>query len=236
MDGLEFTSKLVEHGAWPVLAAYVAVTQRAAIERLVDRINKLKVGSAQADFAARTEEVAEQAEVLEARPVETPNLEPTMLRHVVPDAAAGVEPADSKAARDGERADVEPGASARIERDDRLRASGLIIEEWAALQGTIRQLASSKLGLKTRNLTIAAVLQELGKFGLISTATADSVKDLQKLRNLVAHSQFEPTRESGENFAASCWKVEKRIGEEAAAWRKAVASLEAMAPAQAPAS
>lgn len=234
MDGLEFTSKLIEHGAWPVLAAYVAITHGAAIERLIDRINRLKVGSAQADFAAKAEEVAEKAGVLEARPVETPKLEAALLQHVVRDAVAGFDAANSSQARDaGYPSDHGvQGALDKTARDDQLRASGLIIEEWARLDSSIRQLASSKLGIKTRNLTIAAVLHELNRFGVISDATADSVKDLQKLRNLVAHSQFEPTRESGENFAASCLKVENRIGEEEAAWRKAVASLDAMSSAK----
>ncbi len=55
--------------------------------------------------------------------------------------------------------------------------------------------------------------------GVLSSQTIAIVKALSSLRNQVAHSRFEPTKEAGDQYADSCWKIEKRIGEEEAAWQ-----------------
>jgi hypothetical protein len=225
MDGLEFTSKLIEHGAWPALVVYVAVTQKAGIATLLARMSKFKAPGLEAEFGAKTEAAAERIEERSTKPVEPPKIP---LESVMPDAVGGFAPANAdpvvtataieQSVLDKMFKDNVHQRSERL-RDERLRASGLIIEEWANLEDTIRMLSVRKGFNKANGLPITMLLHELNRLGIISTETADSVRDLQKLRNQVAHTQIEPTREAAENFSASCGKVQKRIAEEEAVWQ-----------------
>ncbi|MCK9685995.1 hypothetical protein [Scleromatobacter humisilvae] len=235
MDWLEFTSKTIGELAWPAVAVYVLVTQKRGIDALLTRMSKLKAGGLEAEFSAKTESTAAKIEVLEARPVEAPKLDAEAIRPPVaqargpgdPHAAgtAGTPPALAGGTQLLFRsylAESQQQREMRL-RDERLRASGLIIEEWTDLEDTVRHLAASH-GL-AKSGQIAAILAELQKLGVLSAQTVAIVKELANLRNQVAHARFEPTEAAGDQYADSCRKIEKRIGEEEAAWQEAAASL-----------
>ena len=243
MDWLEFTSKTIGELAWPAIAVYVVVTQKRGIDALLTRMSKLKAGGLEAEFSARTESTAAKIEVLEARPVEAPKLDAKAIRpqpaqarvEGAPD-AVGV--ATSPLAHAGGTqllfrsylAESQQQREMRL-RDERLRASGLIIEEWTDLEDTLRHLAASH-GLAKSGL-MSSILAELQKLGVLSAQTVAIVKELANLRNQVAHARFEPTKEAGDQYADSCRKIEKRIGEEEAAWQEAAAILKGPAHAEA---
>ena len=234
MDWIEFGSKAIEHLAWPVVVGYVVVTQKKPIAELIDRIKKFKIGSAEAEIGAKTEAAAEKIEERAAKPVEAPKLDPSALEHVVRDADT-FDPSNAKRVLQGIVQGVpEPvhrwprpttHQHAQGRREERLRASGVFIEEWANLEETIQLLAATKGYQDARTTPIPSLIRRLIGIGVISPSTADSIKDLRRLRNQVAHTQIEPTREAAENFADSCWKVEKRLVEEEAAWHEAATKL-----------
>lgn len=234
MDGLEFTSKLIEHGAWPAIAIYVAVTQKDGIKTLLARMSKFKAPGMEAEFGAKAEVAAEKIDERAAKPVEAPKLEPSALEHVVRDAdnlnpknaerlLNNITQAFPEPLRRTPREFLHPHAQRH--REERLRASGFIIEEWANLEETLRLLAATKGYPDARAAPVPSLIRRLVGIGVISPSTAESIKDLRTLRNQVAHTQIEPTREAAENFADSCWKVEKRIVDEEAAWQEAATKL-----------
>lgn len=106
--------------------------------------------------------------------------------------------------------------------DDGFRASGAIIEQWSYLNQVVRSVAINRGISGASTESIDRLLQALHKLGVISTSTANSVKDLQKLRNQVAHSEFEPTKAAGSDFVQACQKVINRIWAEDRAWLDAL--------------
>lgn len=229
MDGLEFTSKLIEHGAWPAIAVYVAVTQKDGIKTLLARMSKFKAPGMEAEFDTKAEKAAEKIDERAATPVAAPKLEPSVVEQVVHD-AEGLDPANARRVLDTLLQRLpeplrRPAKDLHSLHDERLRASGRIIEEWANLDETIRLLGATKGYRDARAVSTSKLINRLVEIGVISPSTAESIKDLRALRNQVAHTQIEPTKEAAENFADSCWKVEKRIIEEEAAWQEAATKL-----------
>jgi hypothetical protein len=53
---------------------------------------------------------------------------------------------------------------------------------------------------------------------IISDETADLIDELQRLRNRVAHTVLEPTKEAAEDYTLSCRKVMTRMVSEEGAW------------------
>lgn len=213
MDGYEFASSLVEHLAWPSVVVFVLVTQKPSVSVLLDRLKKLKWGDKEAEFGDEVKDTLKQASSLSARPVETPtpvvisgggNLPPLTVHSTM----RAIPPATW-------RPPITPK-----HRDERLRASGLIIEEWANLEESIRILAITHGNDKAETEVVSPLLDRLASQKVLSQETVNLIQELRTLRNRVAHSQFEPTREAGEDYAATCWKVEQRIAEEEMAWQR----------------
>lgn len=222
MDWIEFGSRAIEHLAWPAVVMYVVVTQKPGVARLLQRMSKFKAPGLEAEFGAKVEAAAAKTDVLVAEPVEPPRQE--ALERVMADRVDGFEPAaPGPIAGEPREAFGVRGALEKIARDDRLRASGLIIEEWAQLEEMIRSLAASHGGAKTASMR--DLLGNLQKLSVLSPQTASLIGELYTLRNQVAHSRFEPTAETGEQFADSCWKVRQRITSEEAAWQQAISKL-----------
>jgi hypothetical protein len=55
----------------------------------------------------------------------------------------------------------------------------------------------------------------------ISVGTAVLIKDLNQLRNEVAHSKFEPTQDAATSFAETCQRAAQRMSVEYGAWKEA---------------
>jgi hypothetical protein len=215
MDGLEFASIVIKALVWPGVAMYLLVTQKDEVSKLIERINKVKVGAAEASFNEATAGVLNKTAKLVASDVEPPKqLEPA---DVVPLAMqienhTGLVPVNTWRKAISEK-----------ERDERLRASGLIMEEWNDVEESLNELARLHGVGTSSNLTnVTQLLGRLLSAKVISEQTSAVIQDLRRLRNEVAHSKFEPSREAAENYEASCIQVLTRISEEEAAWQEEV--------------
>lgn len=216
MDWIEFGSKAIEHLVWPAVVVYLLRTQKKGIEHLIERIKKVKIGSAEAEISEKAKDVKEQAAELVATPVEPPKQAAIKAAEV---------PLHVKFVAGHSSMHANLSVFAPSERDARLRASGLIIEQWARLESTIRYLLSKVQPLDTLKMPFIEVLRHLQELLVLSPEVAALIRDLRKLRNQVAHSQIEPTTSAAEDFAQTCASVNERIAEEHHAWEQAVGEV-----------
>lgn len=215
MDGLEFTSKLVEHLVWPGVVMYLLVKQKAAVAGLLDRLTGLQWGDKKASFAEKTKAVEAEARVIEATPVQAPNLPAS-------ESKAPASEAPDLAELHGRAAE---GLTARAslaspKRDWRIRASGSILEDWKQVESMIGLLASAHGADPASLPPTELLLIALQSDGVLSSSTLNLVGELHALRNQVAHDgKFEPSREAAESYSVSCQSAIRRMHQEEAAWR-----------------
>lgn len=95
--------------------------------------------------------------------------------------------------------------------DDKLRASGLIITEWNNLEQFLREIAFKAKVLYADSDTAIKLTDRLCRNNFISLETSLVIKELGHLRNQVAHSKLEPTKESADTFAETCRRTMSRV-------------------------
>ena len=76
----------------------------------------------------------------------------------------------------------------------------------------------TEFGSKAYELPISRSVESLRSKRIISDETADLIDDLLSLRNRVAHTFLEPTKEAAEDYTLSCRKVMTRMVSEEGAW------------------
>jgi len=215
MDWLEFWSKDLGEVAWPAVTIYVLHTQKAAVSTLIARIKKGKFGPAEFEIADEVKQLKDRAEVLIAQPIEPPKLTAAQM---APAPVAETEAGQQRPKLmqpEAREVKLKLHAKERLlwdkERatDERLRASGSIIERWAKLEIAIRVLASENKIKSGPN--ILPVIEALAKDGIISDETASIIRGLKRLRNSVAHTTIEPTKTTADDFADICLDVEQRM-------------------------
>jgi hypothetical protein len=245
MDELEFWSNAIEHLAWPSIAAYVVYTQKSAVGELIGRIKSVEGAGFKAELAERASDLKDQATELATKPVEAPKLEGRAVIGAHLQASGAAMATGSATLTRGEQVSASAGYSdtpgednvVRLskwklssivakEPDERMRASGQIIEEWTNLENVIRLLAAEHGVKADSNAKFIEVLKGLMMKYVISDKTYELIRDLRQLRNQVAHSKIEPTRRSGEDYAATCRAVEKRLDNEDSAWHAAASHLD----------
>ncbi len=237
MDWIEFGSNAIEHLVWPSVVAYLLHSQKAAVNELIGRIKKVEgPGGFKAEIADKAKDLKDQAKELAAKPVEQPKLE------AITGTGAGLQAPNMAHGQGTVSAPVEVPDSTDLmaqfeswnrtfhvtspkDRDERLRASGLIIEEWANLEESIRFLAHTHGVKDSREASFGLLLDQLHNQQVLSEDTLVVVMGLRKLRNAVAHSTSEPSKEAAENYANGCWAVEKRIADEELAWQLSMRKL-----------
>jgi len=188
MDGLTFTSKLIDALAWPLAVVILGVMFQEQVKNLLKSVKHAKGAGIELEFGERAEAVAEQAEAV-------PAPQPTAHEPVEPGSQA--------------EADAAYFASLLLKTSLEDRPSAVILESWRNIEGALaiaaraQGLARSKLVNPTATNAGAALLSS----GLLTSEQFELIRSLRDLRNKVAHVQFEPDKRAAMNYYEASQKV-----------------------------
>jgi hypothetical protein len=189
MDGLEFTSNVIGHLAWPVAILFLGFMFREQVRALLAKMKTLKApGGIEADFSMDVAKVAEEAKQVHVEVVAPP---PAGTQFGTPSVKQGPPPQDEKD---------------RLYELIRERPAALIVDAWRDLEKAMLDLIGVKgLYVPPSRLQNPALWPTwLVKDNLISDEIAGLIVELRHLRNRVAHAHdWEPTVTDAINYHTS---------------------------------
>jgi hypothetical protein len=188
MGWMDFTSSLVGHLAWPIAFVVVMVLFRKPLTALLAKLRTWKGFGTEATFG---EALAAAEPTIEAATAEMPQRE-------------------RQFARDPER---------DAERDNFIREieanpSFGIIAAWERIQWIVTDMSATvavATGKSSPPRTIAQQLNLLTDQDAITTDLANGIRELQALRNEVAHASANPTPGQALAYAENAWEIEQLL-------------------------
>ncbi|MFD6029832.1 hypothetical protein ACFWE5_03905 [Cellulosimicrobium funkei] len=176
MTGLEFVDSTIGHVlSWPVIVLVALLVFRKPIRKRIKAIRRAKVGAAEVEFTEKLRDTEENVEQVKSDPAAGPGDE-----------------SDSE-----EREDRARQAEERI-REAEENPSASVLLAWADFEREQRRVAHS-LGISGR-MDARTLEKELRKRGVGNDQYAEAVMDLRKMRNLVAHGEYEPSPGEAANY------------------------------------
>jgi hypothetical protein len=217
MDGLTFTSKMVEELvkllqalAWPSVAVWAIYAFRTEIVSLVPYIRKVKAGGIEAEFAERTKVLREEVKEIEQvePPVVLPTDQPALPPHADQNEIAGQPlPYD----------EVYHSFGFQVVSD---RPAVGILSAWSDVEtglllATRDRLQQPSSGFPSNGPWLDQALAS----GVIRSDLATIIRQLRSLRNEVAHATgFEPSREAVKDYRVTAAYVLKALKKQSKTW------------------
>ena len=206
MDWLEFISSVVGSVAWPSAAVFLGFMFREHVRKLLDKMKSLKAPGIEASFTEKVEEVAVEAKKVEAKKTEEIVVEPT--KTDVPHGAAVEADHDSEYMSNREKYLRWYGGHTVFERE---RPAALVLNAWNSLEMRIKELLSAH-EVHCVGGPDEAIWALYGKpFDVINEQTAGVLQNLLKLRNQVAHVEFEPDRAAALSYVRAARDMEMTL-------------------------
>jgi hypothetical protein len=190
MDWLQFTASVIGSVAWPVAAIALGLIFRAQFRRLLEKMTKFKgPGGIEASFAHEAEAVAAET-----------------AKFGTPTAIQG--PPAAKP-----RAPIRQELAVQYKSEE--RPSAVIVTVWQKIESLIVDLLDLKkidqLPTDMRYWNVSVAIEDLVRANVIEDKTADVLHSLFKLRNWVAHNDFEPEERATREFFVASERVIKLL-------------------------
>ncbi|WP_148649639.1 DUF4145 domain-containing protein [Lysobacter antibioticus] len=170
MDWITFGSKAIESLAWPVAAVALVALLRDEIAKLAPSLKKLKAGPLEAEFER---EVKQLKEIKDSRPA--------------PGEAAPIQSRDT-------------ASKSFLFEVAELHPRSAILESWVRLEAAARAVLVGKRDAKSSYLQAPRLAEPLAQLSILNPSQVTMFHELRRLRNEVAHGNFEPTQESARSY------------------------------------
>jgi len=168
MDVLEFVASLVSSVlSWPVVVGVVVLVYQESLKELISRVKTLEARGGKATFGDRLGDVENSTK----------------------DAVEDVDPLT----------EAEPSLAPQVPAEQGPGDAMAMLKTWAELEIALRELyvaAGLSSGGRGRPPAPTTMAKTLNEKGHVNDAFVTSVRELQELRNEVAHTRYEPS--SGE--------------------------------------
>lgn len=172
MTGLEFLDSTIGHVlSWPVIVVAALLIFRKPLARRIAHLHRAKVGSAEIEF-------------LDALRETEMNVSEIKTEHT-----AGDLPDDNV------RPDEKHENLVRATGDN---PSGALLAAWARLEAAQRNLGE-RHGIVGRRNPIE-IARHLYRQDIVNSAYLEAFEDLRRMRNLVAHGEYEPSPGESTNY------------------------------------
>ncbi|MBS0425796.1 MAG: hypothetical protein JSR41_00745 [Proteobacteria bacterium] len=202
MNWLQFTASVIGSLAWPLAVVTLGFTFKEQVNALLAKMKSLKApGGIEASFSEKVLEVVDEAKKLEAATV-------PILEHKLEEKASDQIPLPAAPqTREWRRRHREAVVRSMDE-----RPAALVLTSWTELEQRIKDLVvatDTGCGVASPEDAIMRLADERWK--IIDKPTEEVLLNLLRLRNQVAHVNFEPNRSAALNFASSAHRVQNHL-------------------------
>jgi uncharacterized protein YutE (UPF0331/DUF86 family) len=207
MEWLAFIGTMTGHLGWPVAVLVLGFMFRKEVRALLAKMKSLKTpGGIEAAFELEAREIAIEAKKVQQQPL--PAAKPAIEQTPTSVEAAPRERMDLSQIQEFRRK-----RSGRKEATDHVlteRPSAMVLDSWNEVEAHLREIMADH---DTHCVASAedAISMLTSEYNVIDRETANVLHGLLKLRNQVAHVEFEPDRAAAVSYAKSAQAMIHRL-------------------------